>query len=369
MPLRHTDETPQKTNDGARARRRGRLLWLQKRADHGHERCPAARIRGERGMTTTARVFTQGDGIRWGSTLAVVGLDVVWLRSAGQSVTQASLAAASTGVVLLLVVSLVLALIAGLPRVTATSRGLHYRRLALVAHNGALMIVFTSAMSVLSYLLVTLAPPLVDARLAALDAQLGFDWPRVYAWVHARPTVHHVLQVAYGSGLLQLGLVPMLAGLLGRADRLREFVSNLMLSCALLLLIAAPWPAAGAFVYFGMAGPSELATVSHFSALRDGAMRVFDLGQMQGLVSLPSYHTAMALFFVQAMRWTRTGLVAAGLLNALMLLATPTEGGHYLVDVVAGVGLWALTAGVLRIVVARRHAPAVAEPAVPPQPA
>ncbi|MCO5398523.1 phosphatase PAP2 family protein [Ralstonia soli] len=309
-------------------------------------------------MKTTTRVFTQGDLIRWSGVLVVVVLDGVWLAASGRSITGTSLAPKLASVLLLAGISIALALIAGLPTITATPRGMHYRRFALVAQSGALIVTFTCAMSVLSYLLVSIAPPIVDTQLAAIDAQLGFDWPHLYIWVHTRPTLHLVLQLTYYSALLQLGLIPMLAGLLGRSDHLREFVANLMLSCALLLVISTPWPAAGAFVFYGIASPSDLAMVSHFGALRDGTMRVIDLAQMQGLVSLPSYHTAMALFFVQAMRWTRTGLVLSGLLNALMILATPTEGGHYLVDVIAGVALWAVTIGALRLTVLRKRVPA-----------
>jgi len=337
-------------------------------ATKGMDRAQSRSSGGSFNMTTNARVFTQGDVIRWECVLAVVVLDGVWLAASGHAITRASLTAELASVLLLIIISIALALIAGLPRITATSRGLHYRRFALVAQSGALMVTFTSAMSVLSYLLVAIAPPLVDTQLAAVDAQLGFDWPHLYMWVRTRPTLHLVLQLAYYSGMLQLGLIPTLTGLLGRGDYLREFVTNLMLSCVFLLLISTPWPATGAFAFYGVASPSDLAMVSHFGALRDGTMRVFDLTQMQGLVSLPSYHTAMALFFVQAMRWTRTGLVLAGLLNALMIFATPTEGGHYLVDVIAGVGLWALTVGMLRLAGLRRRAPAVPKLAVRSQP-
>ncbi|CAG9172087.1 phosphatase PAP2 family protein [Cupriavidus pinatubonensis] len=318
-------------------------------------------------MIVDTRVFTCGDAIRWAIVLAILALDFVWLIASGRSVTHSSLVAQCLAVAMLGTITLALSLIAGLPRITATSRGLHYRRLALVAQCGALLVSFTSVMSVLSYLLITLAPPLVDDKLAALDAMLGFHWPQAYAWVRAQPTLNFVLALAYASGLPQLVLVPMLIGLLGRAAYLREFLSNLMLSCVLLLLIATPWPAAGAFVFFGVASPAEMATVSHFSALREGSMRVFDLAQMQGLVSLPSYHTAMALFFVQAMRWTRVGVVIIGLLNLLMIVSTPTEGGHYLIDVVSGVGLWALTVGALSLLAARR-ASARPEPDAAPQP-
>lgn len=112
--------------------------------------------------------------------------------------------------------------------------------------------------------------------------------------------------------------------------------------------------AAGAYVSYGLASPGELATVAHFGQLRDGTMHVFDLGNMQGLVSLPSYHTALALIFVRSMRWTRVGFVVACVLIGLMILSTPTEGGHYLVDMAAGVGLWALPAGMLLAFAGRR---------------
>jgi len=300
--------------------------------------------------------------------LMVVLLDAAWLHLSGHSVTPASVTASAAAVALLIAISASLGLVAALPRVTRTSRGLHYRRLASVAQSGAFMVCLTSAMSVLSYLLIALAPPLVDERLATLDGVLGFHWPLVYAWVREHPHINTILRIAYISGGIQLVLVPMLAGLLGHADYLREFLSSLTLSCALLLLIAAPWPAVGAYVHFGIASPGELATISHFSALRDGSLRAIDLSQMQGLISLPSYHTTMALIFIQAMRWTRRGFVLACVLNLTMIASTPTEGGHYLVDVIAGLGLWLLTMCMLRVLL-RRSTPALRTQVGPAQPA
>lgn len=318
----------------------------------------------------TTRVFTRGDGIRWQVVLGLAALDVSWLALTGRTVTRASLHATVIAILMLLAIAWLLAAIAGLRRVTSTSRGLHYRRLALAAHGGAWLVAFTGTLSVLSYLLATLAFPLVDGRLARIDVLMGFDWPSVYAWVRARPVVNGVFELAYASGLLQLVLVPMLAALLGRASYVREFFSNLLVSILLLLLVATLWPAAGAFFSYGVASPAEVASVSDFAALRNGTLQVFDLTRMQGLVSLPSYHAALALFFVQAMRWSRIGLWGGGLLNGLMLLSTPTEGGHYLVDVVAGVALWGVTVLVMRRI-ANRQVPqtARATATVHPRPA
>jgi membrane-associated phospholipid phosphatase len=57
---------------------------------------------------------------------------------------------------------------------------------------------------------------------------------------------------------------------------------------------------------------------------------------VQGLVSLPSYHAAMGLLFIWAFRHVRLLFPAAVVLNIALLASTPTHGGHYLVDVIAG---------------------------------
>ena len=60
---------------------------------------------------------------------------------------------------------------------------------------------------------------------------------------------------------------------------------------------------------------------------------------MQGIVTMPSYHTVMAVLLTYAFRGT--GLVGYGIatLNAVMLISIPPIGGHYLVDVIAGAAL------------------------------
>ena len=67
---------------------------------------------------------------------------------------------------------------------------------------------------------------------------------------------------------------------------------------------------------------------------------------MEGIVTMPSYHTVMAVLLTYAFR--RTGLVGYGIatLNLGMLLSIPPIGGHYLVDVLAG---GALTLGAIAV--------------------
>lgn len=83
--------------------------------------------------------------------------------------------------------------------------------------------------------------------------------------------------------------------------------------------------------------------------LRDGSIRVLDLSAMQGIVTFPSYHAALAAIFIWAFRampkLTISGAGSAG----LTIIATPLGGGHYATDVVAG-----LVLTIASIAVARR---------------
>ena len=104
-----------------------------------------------------------------------------------------------------------------------------------------------------------------------------------------------------------------------------------------------------AFVHFHITAPDTVATVSDFDLLRNGTMRHFDLARIQGLVSFPSYHSALAVFFAYSLRRVRLLFPLALLLNVTMLISTPTQGGHYLVDVFGGLIVACSTIHIIRI--------------------
>ncbi|MDH6153581.1 membrane-associated phospholipid phosphatase [Paraburkholderia sp. WSM4179] len=68
----------------------------------------------------------------------------------------------------------------------------------------------------------------------------------------------------------------------------------------------------------------------------------------QGMVSMPSFHTTLAIVFIYALRRAPQLLLFAIPLNVTMILATPTQGGHYLADAFAGLLLSALTIAALK---------------------
>jgi membrane-associated phospholipid phosphatase len=190
--------------------------------------------------------------------------------------------------------------------------------------------------SVLSYLCATTGAHLVEDRLLRFDAALGFNWLAVYHWVCSHSAVHRLLQIAYDSGTWQLFFIPTVMGLFGRRKDISDFVLLFMLSGLLVMAISALFPAESAFVHFGILDPDTASTVSDFRLLRDGTLRTFDLRHMQGIVSMPSFHTALAIIFMYTVRRAPLLFAIAVPLNLAMIISTPTQGGHYLVDVVAG---------------------------------
>ncbi|KWZ46470.1 phosphoesterase [Burkholderia savannae] len=272
----------------------------------------------------------------WALCAAVALVDAVWLRAGGYVLQGAGAVAAVRAVAVCAVFSIVLGGVARMPRYADVAMRFRYREASRTFAWLALLAAFVAAAGILSYLCVTLRPPLVDDALIRLDARLGFDWLAAYDRVRAHSALQRTLAFAYDSAKWQLIAIPIWLGLTGRDDALSEFVSLFMLTSVLVLLISAPYPAASAFLHFRVSDPAALSSVSDFVRLRDGTLRVFDPSALQGTVSLPSFHTVLGVLFAHALRRVRVVAPFALLFNGWMIASTPTQGGHYLVDVLSG---------------------------------
>lgn len=287
-------------------------------------------------------------GMAWTLTWIVLCIDAIWLLLAGWSVSGHGVAVIALAV-------------AAFRAPLMISRYRNDTRIRTTAGASALLIVFMAGAATLSYLVVSTNAPLVDAQLAAWDSALGFDWLAMSSWLQTHPPVQTVLHFAYHSGLVQLVLVVLFLGFSSRPERLDEFMRLFIVGTLLTILLSGLLPAAGAWKYHVPTGSFDLSTLSHFELLRDGRMRDIPLREMQGLIAMPSLHTAMAVLFVYAMRCTRL-VVPVFVVNVAMLVSTPVDGGHYVVDVLAGAVL-----AIGMIVLERRHSmhPRVAENTLP----
>ena len=220
-----------------------------------------------------------------------------------------------------------------------------------VAHGGDLLvraIAFTTffgwAGGTYLCLATTMALPLQDATLASLDQMLHFDWLAFLALCNSSPIVSWTLVVAYHSAFPQMVLLYILLSFSRREEQLAEFLTlfciTFVATCFLMLLV----PAAGAYPYYQPRRElfdrfSVDAGMWHYEVfilLRTEATPVLKFGYMKGLVTFPSFHTALAIITAYAARSIPFIALPAVILNGFVIVSTLPEGGHFLVDVLAG---------------------------------
>lgn len=191
-----------------------------------------------------------------------------------------------------------------------------------------------------------------DPALQAIDEALRFDWLAWYALVAAHPVLQVAGHVAYEAIYLTPAAILGFFAWTGRRREAHTMLATFWVSAAITLAMFYFMPAVGPFAYLWH-GPipympaSELWQPELIPAMRHHAMHVIDLGQLRGLVSAPSFHTAAAVLYVaiawpyRVLRWPVLAI------NAAMLLATPVEGTHYLADMLGGAAVALTSLGVI----------------------
>ena len=251
-------------------------------------------------------------------------------------------------------------------------------RIARLSRGMAELFILIFVIGLLSYNATSLNRPLWDEVFQSWDARLGFDWRYWLSVLNEYPNVHIVLATAYQSMLPQTLLAVIALTSIRAYGHLDTYLLAYGVAALITVVIAGAIPALSPLVHLAITPADHpnivLAIPMEFQeqaqALREGRMRMVDLGGAQGLVTFPSFHTVstvllfLAFGVVPYVRW------ASLVLNSLMLISIPIEGSHYLVDVLAGaaVGLmaWRLAAWMIRNENAGpvRHAPrAIADPA------
>jgi membrane-associated phospholipid phosphatase len=184
--------------------------------------------------------------------------------------------------------------------------------------------------------------PLADDLLASMDRGMGFEfasavsavpeWLKLpLAWSYASFTVQPLILLAVLSfSERRIAGWRLLCGL----------IIALMLTLAIYPLV----PAVAAYAHFGMVpdeafgGKAAIAYAPAIEAIRAGE-RLISRDMLVGYVTFPSFHAAAATLFARA-AWEVPWLRWSGLiLNLLMAVSTIPVGGHYLIDVVGGVGI------------------------------
>jgi membrane-associated phospholipid phosphatase len=220
----------------------------------------------------------------------------------------------------------------------------HFPRLAHLARTVLSLVLFTNAVSILSVILTGILPlPRWDEALATADRALGLNWLDMYHWLTRHPTIEASAHTVYGSLGPEVLILLVALELLGHHNQARAFLLWFMVSTIATVGIGALIPAAGAFVYYHLPAASTTGYVAQWADLRDGTLRTINPFNYQGLVVFPSFHAALAVLCAYAARPLRTLKIPLLALNLLIILSSPAMGGHYFIDIIAGVILAALT--------------------------
>lgn len=200
--------------------------------------------------------------------------------------------------------------------------------------------------------------PLADAELAAMDAALGFDWLAFVAFVDARPTLARVLAWAYSSFAWQLLLLPVLLAVAGRSTRAYAMFFAYVLVCFVSSIVCIWYPSLGAYVTYDL-GPGDVSNINawfgfffleQFHAVRAEGPFIFVFNMSAGIVTFPSVHAAGAAVCAWAAWDVRLLRYPVLVLNVAMAASAISHGAHYLVDIVAGIGIAGLCVSVATLV-------------------
>ncbi len=198
----------------------------------------------------------------------------------------------------------------------------------------------------LTYVAASANFPMQDAMLARIDRALGLDWPGYFAFLTSSDRMISNAILAYSMIRWPVFGIPVALGFARKYRRLQEFTLALALSLIVTTAISAVLPAIGIYDEQMLTAsdapfrsPAYLMQLRDVPLIRDGSLRELDLMNLAGIVAFPSFHATSAVLFLWAMWsvwWLRP--VAAVTMGA-MLFVTPFVGGHYFIDVIAGIAV------------------------------
>jgi len=263
----------------------------------------------------------------------VVAFPIVWLQ--GMAIDYGSFG--------VLLKAIVLPAAAGI--VYAVFRRMEPMRVALEAILCGFLLMIPIGLC--SYAAVGANFPLADDALTQMDKALGFDWRTFVGLVDARPVLATVLEYAYQSFTPQLFLTPVFLVFGGKHVRAYAMVAAYGLLCFAACLISVWFPAIGAYAAYDMSalGLNNIDTyfgfafLEQFNGVRGDPNFTFSLTEMMGILTFPSVHVGVAVICAWALWEVRRLRYPFLVLNLFMGISAITHGGHYLVDVIAGIGV------------------------------
>ncbi|WP_150522807.1 phosphatase PAP2 family protein [Roseibium sediminis] len=296
-------------------------------------------------------MFTQTERLLFLVVTAILIVDLVVIVTSGQKVNWTGYVVGATASALMIGLGLFYRLVRGNERIAVT---------CLAA---AIYILFSIGASVLNYLLLPVGDRATDLELVQIDSMLGFNWPDYVRWFIGYPWLAQVFGLVYASAISQIALVIFCLGISVQKTELYRF-----LCCGLIGVLAsmAIWYVAPSFgtsvVYdidaLGLTSFTLVVGADYGEALRQQAqfgIEVLSPDNVLGLIAFPSVHILLAGMCTVYSRTLKRIFPVLLVLNMAVIPATILHGGHHLIDILAGVALFAISYFVARILVRDPH--------------
>lgn len=257
------------------------------------------------------------DRLLWGALAATAAIVPPWEHLVAVNIQGLSQIMAIVAAILLL-------------RAGYVMRRPHARIIHTLLENGAGIIAYTAILAPVSYLCARNSLPLFNDAFNAADLALGYDW---HFWADLEdsiPAVSLLLRIAYASMLPQTVFVLILLPVIGDGQRGFSFIRASLIAAIIACAGSYAMPAA-------MPEAVDTAWYGPWSALRTTAPFSVSLSQVEGIITFPSFHAAVAVLLLYAVRGLGLVTIVFGVAELLMLISTTTYGHHYFCDVLAGI--------------------------------
>ncbi|WP_434405708.1 phosphatase PAP2 family protein [Sphingobium sp. DN12] len=224
-------------------------------------------------------------------------------------------------------------------------------RTILIVESLALLSLASATASISTYPLAAMSTGWWDSEFLAADAAIGISWPAYWAFTTGNPILYYALAFAYNTFFIMPSVIVIALISTGKIKGAYRFISAFVLALVITDICMLLFPARSAAANLLPAGHplapgSGLLHIPVIEGLRDGSIKIIELAEMHGLISLPSFHAATSLLFAWGGWPVRKLRVPILLAEGLMLASTPIIGGHYFIDVVAGLGVAAVAIGI-----------------------
>ena len=267
----------------------------------------------------------------WALTLVLAGVDLIWAERIGL---------AFVGWIRVYCILIFLLAVGFIYGYSGRSH-----RLSDANNYAALWVAFSAAGAIFTYLAATFAMPLRDAQFIAIDSWMGFHWLAWFGFIEAHRLIQFPLFIAYFTFLPQIIGSILYFAHTRQTSRNAEMLWISMLALIVTTIISAFLPAVGPYVHFF---GHQTADIVVLMSLRAGGAHTFPIDRMQGIITFPSFHTTIAIIFIYVHRPPSRSFVPVAILNGLMLMGIPSEGHHYLVDMISGAAVAAVCIAAVR---------------------